>query len=198
MEFHSGPPLEETEHELIPHVVAAEAFSFAGRVQGVIVGLEEPDDRAGRRSNGRCRVGMLHRLSHLVVVCFLLAATTSCADFGLLLLLPEPPYSYPKICITSPVAERKFTTTEATTQICGEFETRKPKSFTVEIVVRNKTNGFITVSSAVNTDEDSRTAEWCTSDDIPLKTGKNKIVVRGDPRRAFDVLVIVREGAQRD
>jgi hypothetical protein len=76
------------------------------------------------------------------------------------------------------VAELRLTTTEATTQICGDLEMKKPKLFTVEIVVKNKTNDFITVSSAVNSDQNSRTAKWCTSADIPLEIGKNIIVAR--------------------
>jgi hypothetical protein len=96
------------------------------------------------------------------------------------------------------VTKYKFTTTEATTQLCGTVTTQHKKLFTMEIEVQNKTNGFITTAVAVNTDEKSRTAVWCTSEPMPLDIGKNGIAAHFKGRsRAYnpgDGIVIVREG----
>ena len=124
----------------------------------------------------RCRSQVILLVT---VSCLLL---TSCA--GLLEMAGEvaidrmiaytPAPVYPILCISEP-ASRPFTTTEPTARVCGSLTKERPHPFTVEIVVENKSNGYANTVKVSNTDSTSRRVEWCTSDNVPLNPGKNKI-----------------------
>ena len=82
-----------------------------------------------------------------------------------------------RVRITEPRKKPAFVTLESKTTVCGTVRDKKAREFTFHLIVVNQANGFETTVMGAKS-KDTRVAEWCTWEKIPLKSGKNKIVAR--------------------
>ena len=92
---------------------------------------------------------------------------------------------HPHLYFDEPMSEVS-TTSEPATTVCVRYsrshytqnKVAKPGVFTVDVVVKNKTNGFETVIHLVNFDATAAAAKSCAEESVPLEPGVNVIRAR--------------------